>query len=198
MPQYGLRGMKVAKYVNTSGTISYTDLQEVGAAITANFELQRSEAKLYADDGLAEYMASAVGGTISLGVKYIKDAAQKLMFGLVDKSRSVTYTQGTSTTTTTVSGLGVSAKNEGVYVGVGFYCPAVMDGTKKFWCCRICKALFAPPNMTLQTKGENIVFNTPTTSGQMLMDDSADGLIYESAYVDSEAAAIAWVDAALT
>jgi hypothetical protein len=32
----------------------------------------------------------------------------------------------------------------------------------------------------------------------MLMDDSANGLIYESAYVDSEAAAVAWVDAALT
>ena len=194
MPQYGLRGIKVAKYVNTEGVISYTDRQAVGDAMTANFELRRAEARLYAEDGLAEYMVSAVGGTISLGVKYIKDAAQKLMFGLTEKSRNITV-EGT---TSEVTGLAVSAKNEGVYVGIGFYCPAMMDGAKRFWCCRIAKALFGPPSMSLQTKGENIVFNTPTTTGEMLMDDSANGLIYESAYVDSEAAAVAWVDAALT
>lgn len=195
MPQYGLRGIKVAKYVNTNGTISYTDKQEVGKAMTANFELRRAEARLYAEDGLAEYMTSAVGGTISLGVAYIKDAAQKLMFGLEEKTRSVTPEGGSATS---VTGLAVSAKNEGVYVGVGFYCPALKDSAKVFWCCRISKALFAPPSMSLQTKGENIVFNTPTTTGEMLMDDSDDGLLYESAYVDSEAAAVAWVDAALT
>lgn len=194
MPQYGLRGIKVAKYVNTQGVISYTDRQAVGDAMTANFELRRAEARLYAEDGLAEYMVSAVGGTISLGVKYIKDAAQKLMFGLTEKSRNIVV----SGTTSEVTGLAVSAKNEGVYVGVGFYCPALKDGAKVFWCCRIAKALFGPPSMSLQTKGENIVFNTPTTTGEMLMDDSANGLIYESAYVDSEAAAVAWVDAALT
>ena len=194
MPQYGLRGIKVAKYVNTEGVISYTDRQAVGDAMTANFELRRAEARLYAEDGLAEYMVSAVGGTISLGVKYIKDAAQKLMFGLTEKSRNITV----GGTTSEVTGLAVSAKNEGVYVGIGFYCPAVMDGAKRFWCCRIAKALFGPPSMSLQTKGENIVFNTPTTTGEMMMDDSANGLIYESAYVDSEAAAVAWVDAALT
>ena len=194
MPQYGLRGIKVAKYVNTEGVISYTDRQAAGDAMTANFELRRAEARLYAEDGLAEYMVSAVGGTISLGVKYIKDAAQKLMFGLTEKSRNITV----GGTTSEVTGLAVSAKNEGVYVGIGFYCPAIMDGAKRFWCCRIAKALFGPPSMSLQTKGENIVFNTPTTTGEMLMDDSANGLIYESAYVDSEAAAVAWVDAALT
>lgn len=194
MPQYGLRGIKVAKYVNTNGTISYTDKQAVGDAMTANFELRRAEARLYAEDGLAEYMTSAVGGTISLGVKYIKDAAQKLMFGLTDKTRSITV----DGTTSSVTGLAVSAKNEGVYVGIGFYCPALKDSEKVFWCCRISKALFAPPSMSLQTKGETIVFNTPTTSGEMLMDDSAEGLLYESAYVDSAEEAVAWVDAALT
>ena len=195
MPQFGLRGIKVAKYVNTSGTISYTNLQEVGKAMQANFELRRAEGRLYAEDGLAEYMTSATGGTISLGVAYIKDAAQKLMFGLTEKTRSVTPAGGS---TTSVTGLAVSAKSEGVYVGIGFYCPAMKDGEKVYWCCRISKALFGPPSMSLQTKGENIVFNTPTTTGEMLMDDSDDALLYESAYVDSEAAAKAWVDAALT
>ena len=195
MPQFGLRGIKVAKYVNTNGVISYTDRQEVGKAMQANFELRRAEGRLYAEDGLAEYMASATGGTISLGVAYIKDAAQKLMFGMTDKTRSVTPTGGSATS---VTGLALSVKSEGVYVGLGFYCPATKDGTKVFWCCRIAKTLFGPPSMSLKTKGENIVFNTPTTNGEMLMDDSTNQLLYESAYVNDEATAIAWVDAALT
>ena len=141
------------------------------------------------------YMTSATGGTISLGVKYIPDDAQKLLFGLTDQTRSVTPQGGTSTS---VAGLGVSAKSEGNYVGVAFYCPALKDSEKKFWCCRIVKAMFGPPSMSLQTKGENIVFNTPTTTGEMLMSDADDSLLYESAYVDTEAIAKAWVDASLT
>ena len=195
MPQFGLRGMKIAKYAYTNGAVVYSELQTVGAAMQANIELRRAEARLYADDGLAEYMTSATGGTISLGVKYIPDAAQKLLFGLIDMSRSVTPTGGTATT---VVGLGVSAKSEGNYVGVAFYCPALKDSQKVFWCCRITKAMFGPPSLSLQTKGENIVFNTPTTTGEMLMSDAEDSLLYESAYVDSEAAAKAWVDASLT
>ena len=30
------------------------------------------------------------------------------------------------------------------------------DSAKKFWCCRIVKAMFGPPSLSLQTKGENI------------------------------------------
>lgn len=195
MPQFGLRGMKIAKYDFTNGAVAYSQLQTMGAAMQANIELRRAEARLYADDGLAEYMTSATGGTISLGVKYIPDDAQKLLFGLIEESRSVTPTGGT---TTTVVGLGVSAKREGSYVGVAFYCPAMKDSAKQFWCCRIVKALFGPPSLSLQTKGENIQFYTPTTTGEMLISDADDGLLYESAYVDSEAAAKAWVDASLT
>ena len=116
MPQFGLRGMKIAKYAVTNGAVAYSELQTVGAAMQANIELRRAEARLYADDGLAEYMASATGGTISLGVKYIPDEAQKLLFGMTDQTRSVTPQGGNATS---VAGLGVSAKSEGNYVGVG-------------------------------------------------------------------------------
>ena len=48
MPYIGLRGMKVGKYVNTNGTISYTDVTEVGDAISANMELTIAEGVLWA------------------------------------------------------------------------------------------------------------------------------------------------------
>ena len=69
------------------------------------------------------------------------------------------------------------------------------DGAKKFLCCFIPKTLFGPPSMSLQTAGENITFQTPTTSGEFLASDASDKELFEMATVDSEDAAIAWVDA---
>ena len=69
MPQFDLRYINAAKYVNNSGTISYTDKAQVGAAMTANIELRNAEGRLYAESALSEFMRKATGGTISLGVK---------------------------------------------------------------------------------------------------------------------------------
>ena len=199
MPQFGLKGIKCAKYVNTSGTISYTDAQKVGDAMTAQLELRYAEGRLYAEDTLAECMKKAVGGTISLGVKYIETAAQKLMFGMRENSRNITYipTGTTVTATATAKSLVIGGHDEGVYVGIAFYAPDMVDGVRKYTCVLIRKALFGPPSMSLQTAGESIQFNTPTTSGEFLADDSSDQNLFEVVIVDDENEAKAWITAAL-
>ena len=198
MPQFDLRGIQAAKYVNTAGTITYTNRQKVGDAMSANLEMRYAEGRLYAESTLAEYMRKATGGTISLGVKYIPNAAQQLMFGSRSKSRTVTYQNNGATATSTVSGLVLGAKTDSAYVGVGFYAPDMVDGVEKYTCVKVAKCLFGPPSMALQTAGENIQFNTPTTSGEFLADDSADQDMIEVAICDTEEQAIAWVAAALT
>lgn len=190
MPQFDLRGIQIAKYVNTNGVITYTDRQTAGDAMTANMELRYAEGRLYAESTLAEYMRKATGGSISLGVKYIPNAAQKIMFGSREKQRTVGQTQ--------ITGLVLGGKTTSAYVGVGLYAPDMIDGVEKFTAVKIAKALFGPPSMTLQTAGENIVFNTPTTTGEFLADDSTDQDMIEVAICDTEEAAIAWVTAALT
>lgn len=198
MPQFDLRGIKVAKYVNTAGTITYTDAQSAGDAMTANLELRFAEGRLYAESTLAEFIRKCTGGTISLGVKYIPTAAQKLMFGTTEKSRSVTYVNGSGTTTTaTVKSLVTGKKTNGAYVGVAFYAPDMVDGVEKFTCVKIARAMFGQPAMSLQTAGESIVFNTPTTSGEFMADNSADGNLIEVTVCDEENEAIAWVTAVL-
>lgn len=199
MPQFDLRGIKVAKYVNTAGTITYTNAQTVGDAMNVNLELRFAEGRLYAESTLAEYMRKVTGGTISVGVKYIPNAAQTLMFGSAAKSRSITYTPvGASTATTaSVSGLVTTATDLPQYVGLACYAPDMVDGAKKFTCIKIAKALFGQPSMTLATAGENITFNTPTTSGEFLADDSAAQNMIEVATCDDENEAIAWVTAVL-
>lgn len=199
MPQIGLKGIKAAKYVNTEGVITYTNPTAVGDAMTANLELRYAEGRLYAEDMLAEYMRKAVGGTISLGVKYIKQSAQVLLFGTQTKEREISYTPvGSSTpTTATATSLVTGGQDLGQYVGVAFYAPDLVDGEPKFTCVLVKKCLFGPPSMSLQTMGENIQFNTPTTSGEFLADDSEAQDLFEVAIVDDENAAKAWVDEVL-
>ena len=189
MPQFDLRGIKVANYVNTNGTITYTSATSIGDAMNVNLELRFAEGRLYAESTLAEFMRKCTGGTISIGVKYIPDAAQTMMYGVTSKSRTV----GTKT----ISGLVTSAKDTPNYVGVAFYAPDMVGGVKKFTCVKVARALFGNPSMTLQTAGENIVFNTPTTSGEFLADDSTNQEMLEVALCDTEADAIAWVTAVL-
>lgn len=183
MPAFDLRMIKVGKYVNTAGTITYTDQTEVGDAMTANLELRYAEGRLYAKSALAEYVKAATGGSISIGVKYIKTAAKKLMFGAQD-----------STHLTSVTGLKYSAGDEPKYVGVAFYGPSMVDGVEKYECVFVSKALFGPPSMSYQTKGDSINFQTPTTSGEFLPDDSTGRLMIETAEVDTEANALAWIN----
>lgn len=189
MPQFGLRGIYAAKYNNNNGTITYTGIQSVGDAISANLELRFAEGRLYAEDMLAEYMRKAVGGTISIGVKYIKQAAQTLLFGV----RTDTQTVGSAT----VTNITVGGQTEGDYVGIAFYSPDMIDGVKKYSCVMAKKALFGPPAMTLQTANESITFQTPTTSGEFLGDDSSGKDLFTTAVCDTEEQAQAWVQAML-
>ena len=146
-----------------------------------------------------EYMRKAVGGTISIGVKYIKQAAQQLLFNVGTKSRSITYTPtgSTATATATATSVVTGGQDLGQYVGIAFYAPDMVDGTKKFTCVFVKKCLFGPPSMSLQTMGESIQFNTPTTSGEFLADDSAAQDLFEVAIVDDENEAKAWITAVL-
>lgn len=200
MPQFNLLGMNVAKYVNTSGAITYTNRQKIGDAMACNLELRFAEARLYAEGALAEYLRECIGGTISVGVKYIKEAAQKLMYGSTEKSRSITYTPdaGGSSVTASVVGLVTSAKDSGDYVGFACYAPDMIDGVKKYTAFFISKVRFGPPSYSLQTKGQTINFATPTTSGEFMADDSSGKAIQEIAVLDDENAAIAWCEAVLT
>ena len=51
--------------------------------------------------------------------------------------------------------------------------------------------------MSYETKGQNIVFKTPTTTGEFLADDSTDELLIEVAICDTPQEAKAWCDLVL-
>lgn len=193
MPEFDLRGMKVAKYSydREQKKISYGTPASMGDAMSANLELKFAEGRLYAESALAEYMKKVTGLTISQGVKFIPDETQKLLFKAYELSRQVG-----SNSPATVKSIAYGKTSTGQYVGSGFYAPDMVDGEEKFTAIFVHKTLFGPPSKTLQTMGESITFQTPTTSGEALVDDA--GHLMEWHTFDTEAEAIAWIDACFT
>lgn len=191
MPQFDLKGIKIAEYqLGENNAVTYANKQTIGDAMGVNMELRFAEARLYAEGRLAEYVREITGGTLSIAEKYIPDAAQKILFGARDKSRTVNAKS--------VAGLVVGSDDSGKYVGVAGYATDMVDTVKKYYCFHFRKAKFGRPSMAFQTKGESIQFATPTTTGELMADDTETHDIVEDATVDTEAEAKAWVDAVLT
>ena len=66
---------------------------------------------------------------------------------------------------------------------------------KKWTAFFVRKVKFSAPSMNMATKSDSITFQTPTTTGEFLQDDTAARTLLEVATLDSEAAAQAWIAA---
>lgn len=189
MPAFDLRYLQVAEYKKkTDGSTEYGDAVSMGDAMTVGLEMRFAEGRIYAESILAEYMKKATGGTATAGVKYIPLSAQKLMFRAYEMQRTVSSANVKSVT--------YGKSSTGRYVGWSFYMPDMIDGVEKFTAVFVHKVLFGPPATNGQTLGDSITFQTPTTTGEFLVDDL--GHLLEVATLDTEAEAKAWCDAVFT
>ncbi len=189
MPAFDLRYLQVAEYKKKSGGgTEYGTAVSMGDAMTVALDMRFAEGRLYAESALAEYMKKATGGTATAGVKYIPLDAQKLMFRAYEKQRTVSGSAVKSVT--------YGKPSTGQYVGWSFYMPDMIDGAEKFTAVFVRKVLFGPPATNGQTLGDSITFQTPTTTGEFLVDDLGD--LLEVATLDTEAEAKAWCDAVFT
>ena len=186
MPSFDLRGIKTGRYINTDGAVTYGPAHKIGDAMQCTLELRFAEGRLYAESTLAEYIKLAVGGTIGIGVKYIPNDAQKLLFDMKAADKTVNSAE--------IKGLKYTTKDIANYVGVGFYAPDKFDGVTKYTCVFVARTLLGPPSMTFQTKGESITFQTPTSAGEFLADHSPEQNLLIVSVADTEDDAIAWVD----
>lgn len=132
--------------------------KRLAKAIQADLSITTNEAKLYADDAVAESDKSFRDGTITYGVDDLNDDIQKDCLG-----HSIDAGTGELT---------ANGNDNNPYVGTGFVSISKKSGTQKFRALWLPRVQFAEPSETNQTKGENTSFSSPTLTGTIMLDDA--------------------------
>ena len=128
--------------------------------IQADYAIQLNEAKLYANDSVAESDKSFRDGTLTLGVDDLNDTIQVELLG---------HTKDAETGEIVSNG-----NDNNPYISVGFISISKVNGAQKFVGTWLPKTQFGEPSITNQTKGESTSFSTPTMTGTIMLDDNGD------------------------
>lgn len=180
----GLKYPVVGKYNESGGTVSHTDGMVLAKAIQASMSINLFSAMLYADDGLSESDKGFQDGTIGLNIDDLSQDAAKFIFGATEAAGGVT---GDDTTKMLV----YKGDDDVPDVGVGFYAPRKKSGVRSYRAIFFTRVKFGYPNETLDTKGEQITYGTPTIQGAIQLD--ATGEWKREITVADEAKAVAWL-----
>lgn len=148
MAYVGLARPYISQLINEVAK-QYSGCFKCGKAMSVNITPNYNEAKLYADNQLAEYVKEFKDGTFKLGTDRLPKQAKKICFGHTVEGDEVTYKTGDTAN----------------YVGVGFYVDEMLDGVKQYVATIVYKAKFTEGAEDYTTKGENIEFKTPALEG---------------------------------
>ena len=132
------------------GTPSYNGAHKPAKAISCQVSITNNDAKLFADDGLAESDTSFASGTVTAGIDEDDDVTSATLLGH------------------TISQNGEMIRNANdvaPYVGWGRVIRKMVNGVQKFKVEFLYKVKFSEPSQDDNTKGENLSFSTPTLQG---------------------------------
>ena len=151
----------VALYSATENTVTYSSGMILARGVEVNVEAETSDDNnFYADNIIAE-SASGVftGGTVTLTVDGLKDAAAKLILGLPTAGEDGWFNYGDSM--------------QIPYVGIGFVVRYMEDGVTSYVPIVLPKAMFATPSEAATTQGEEIDWQTQELTAKIFRDDTA-------------------------
>lgn len=153
----------------------------MGKAIRADASINTSDARLYADDGLAEEVLEFVDGTLTVETDDIEDDVQAELLGNeVDEETGdiISHTDDTPT-----------------YTRTGYVSRRYKGGKSQYKGILLMRVKYSIPNQTDNTKGQTITFSTPTLSGTISRDK--DGRWRKmSKWFETAEEAVEWLDAA--
>lgn len=149
MSNFGLSHPIIEKHNAATG--AYTDAIKCGKAINTSVTPNYNETATYADNGLDESVKEFRNASVELGVNEVPKKAGEMLFG------HKVAEDGTETSNT---------DDSGSYVGYGFIVAEMSSGVKKYRACFLTKVKFKEGAESYQTKGDSIVFSTPTLSGE--------------------------------
>lgn len=178
MAKIGLNSFRYSTLTEASdGTPSYAGAQTPAKAISCNVSITNNEAKLYADDALAESDTSFAGGTVTIG---IDNEDQTTMAALLGHTVEQTGEMVRKTT------------DAAPYVGFGRIVTKMVNGAYKYKVEFLYKVKFSEPSQEDTTKGESLEFGTSTIEGTVAA--LANGNWSVTKTFDSKSAALTFLE----
>lgn len=133
----------------TDGTATYGTATKPGKAISCSVSITNNDAKLFADDALAEADTSFQSGTVTMGI-----------------DRDDLTTQATLLGHTITDGVIVRNSHDiAPYVGLGRIVTMMVQGAYKYKVEFLNKVKFSEPSQDDTTKGESVEFGTVKIEG---------------------------------
>lgn len=151
MAKIGLNNFRYSKLTEAQdGTPSYDGAKKPAKAISCTVDITSNEAKLYADDALAESDTSFNGGTITAGIDDEDTETMAALLGhTVDEQGEMIR----------------NANDTAPYVGWGRIIVKMINNVHKYKVEFLYKVKFSEPNQSDNTKGESLEFATSELSG---------------------------------
>lgn len=133
----------------SDGTASYGAGLKPGKAVSCNVSISSNDAKLYADDSLAESDTSFQSGTVSIELDNADLTTQATLLGH------------------TISGEEMirNANDVAPYIGLGRIVTKMVGGAYRYKVEFLNKVKFSEPSQENTTKGESVEFGTTTLEG---------------------------------
>lgn len=131
------------------GTPSYGVAKKPAKAITCNVDISNNDAKLYADDGLAEADTTFQSGTITVGIDDEDDVTMADMLGHEIANGEMIR----------------NADDVAPYMGFGRIITKIVNNSTKYKVEFLYKVKMSEPSQSNNTKGESVEFGTSELSG---------------------------------
>ena len=133
----------------TDGTPSYAGAIKPAKAVSCSVSIDNNDAKLYADDALAESDTSFSGGSVTMGIDEDDLTTMAALLGhTIDDGEIVR-----------------NADDAAPYVGLGRVVTKMVGGQYKYKVEILYKVKFAEPSQENNTKGESVEFGTTEIEG---------------------------------
>ena len=133
----------------SDGSATYGVAQKPAKAISCNVSISNNDAKLYADDGLAETDTTFQSGTVTMGIDDEDDVMIATLLG-----HEITNGE-----------LVRKATDIAPYVGLGRIITKIVGGVYKYKVEFLYKVKFSEPSQENNTRGESVEFGTSELEG---------------------------------
>jgi phi13 family phage major tail protein len=179
MAKIGLNNFRYSVLTEAAdGTPSYAGAVKPAKAISCNVSIENNDAKLYADDALAESDTSFSSGSVTMGIDEDDLTTMAALLGHTISEGEIIR----------------NAEDVAPYVGLGRVVTKMVGGVYKYKVEILYKVKFAEPSQENTTKGASIEFATTEIEGTI--NALADGNWSKAKQLDDKDDAIAYLEAA--